>query len=116
MKTQKRKTHSDKFPLTRHPTGKYYKKIRGKMYYFGSYKQEALQSDLDQAVYLHGSNNNSQKPVNNSMTLMHLWPEIIEALKAVPKKGKLVFYTARGNPFVRNILKIDANGVRLQQK
>lgn len=39
-----------------------------------------------------------------------LWPETIEALKAVPKKGKLVFYTAKGNPFVRNVLKIDANG------
>ncbi|MHC5083109.1 MAG: tyrosine-type recombinase/integrase [Planctomycetota bacterium] len=39
-----------------------------------------------------------------------LWPETIEALKAVPKKGKLVFYTARGNPFVRNVLKTDADG------
>jgi integrase len=39
-----------------------------------------------------------------------LWPETIEALKAVPKKGKFVFYTAKGNPFVRNVLKIDANG------
>ena len=39
-----------------------------------------------------------------------LWPETIDALRAVPKKGKLVFYTARGNPFVRNVLKIDANG------
>ena len=31
-------------------------------------------------------------------------------LKAVPKKGKLVFYTARGNPFVRDAVKIDVNG------
>ncbi|MHC4999802.1 MAG: tyrosine-type recombinase/integrase, partial [Planctomycetota bacterium] len=38
-----------------------------------------------------------------------LWPETIEALNAVPKKGRLVFYTAKGNPFVRNVLKIDAN-------
>ena len=35
-----------------------------------------------------------------------LWPETIKALRAVPKKGKLVFYTARGNPFVRNVLKL----------
>ena len=53
MKTQKRKTRSDKFPLTRHSTGQYCKKIRGKMYYFGSDKKEALQSYLDQAAYLH---------------------------------------------------------------
>ena len=39
-----------------------------------------------------------------------LWPETIEALKMVPKKGKLVFYTAKGNPFVRNVLKTDADG------
>jgi integrase len=39
-----------------------------------------------------------------------LWPETIEVLKAVPKKGKLVFYTTRGNPFVRDVLKTDANG------
>jgi len=39
-----------------------------------------------------------------------LWPETIEALKAVPRKGKLVFYTSKGNPFVRNVLKIEANG------
>ena len=53
MKTQKRKTRSDKFPLTRHPTGQYCKKIRGKMFYFGSDKKEALQRYLDQAAYLN---------------------------------------------------------------
>ncbi len=31
----KRKEHSDKFPLTLHPTGRYCKRIRGKLYYFG---------------------------------------------------------------------------------
>ena len=39
-----------------------------------------------------------------------LWPETINALEAVAKKGKLVFYTRKGNPFVRDILKIDATG------
>jgi integrase len=39
-----------------------------------------------------------------------LWPETIEALKMVYRKGKLVFYTARGNPFVRNVLKTNADG------
>lgn len=72
MKSSKRKTRSDKFPLTLHPTGQYCKKINSKMYYFGSDKKEALQSYLDQAAYLHGSNHNSQKPVNDSMTLKQL--------------------------------------------
>jgi len=39
-----------------------------------------------------------------------LWPKTIKALRAVPRKGKLVFYTAKGNPFVRNALKTDTNG------
>ena len=43
MKALKRKTRSDKFPLTLHPTGQYCKKVKGKMYYFGSDKKEALQ-------------------------------------------------------------------------
>jgi len=72
MATQKRKTRSDKFPLTRHATGQYCKKIKGKMYYFGSDKQEALQRYIEQAAYLHGSNHNSQRPVNDSMTLKQL--------------------------------------------
>jgi integrase len=32
-----------------------------------------------------------------------LWPETVQALKQVPKKGELVFYTQRGNPWVRAI-------------
>ncbi len=72
MTTQKRKTRSDKFPLTRHSTGQYCKKVHGKMYYFGSVKQEALQRYIDQAAYLHGNNHNSHRPVDDSMTLKHL--------------------------------------------
>ena len=32
-----------------------------------------------------------------------LWPETIEALKKVEKSGDLVFYTRRGNPWVRAV-------------
>jgi len=49
----KRKTRSDKFPLTLHKTGQYCKKIKGKLYYFGTNKKEALNHYLEQAAYLH---------------------------------------------------------------
>ena len=53
MKTLKRKTRSDKCPLTFHATGQYCKKIKGKIFCFGTDKKEALQRYLDQATYLH---------------------------------------------------------------
>ena len=49
----KRKTRSDKFPLTLHKTGQYCKKIKGKIYYFGANKNNALLQYLEQAAYLH---------------------------------------------------------------
>jgi len=72
MKTLKRKTRSDKFPLTLHPSGQYCKKIKAKMYYFGSDKKDALQRYLDQATYLHGHQKNSQKSTGDDMTLKQL--------------------------------------------
>ena len=53
----KRKTRSDKFPLTLHPTGQYCKKIKGKLYYFGTEKKVASQRYLEQAAYLHTGRN-----------------------------------------------------------
>ena len=53
MAKPKRKTRSDKFPLTKHPTGQYCKKIKGKLYYFGSDKSQALERYLEQAHCLH---------------------------------------------------------------
>ena len=72
MKTLKRKTRSDKFPLTLHTTGQYCKKVKGKIYYFGSDKKQALEKYLDQATYLHGCQNNLQKPISDNMTLKQL--------------------------------------------
>jgi len=72
MKTSKRKTRSDKFPLTLHPTGQYCKKINGKIHYFGSDKKQALQKYLDQATSLHGSHGSTELTVNSDMTLKKL--------------------------------------------
>ena len=72
MKTPKRKTRSDKFPLTLHPTGQYCKKVKGKMYYFGSDKKAALQKYLDQAAYLPGYQTILEKPTGDNMTLKQL--------------------------------------------
>ena len=39
-----------------------------------------------------------------------LWIETVQALNKVPKSGELVFYTSKGNPWVRTINSIDENG------
>ena len=52
MRKTKRKTRSDKFPLTLHPTGQYCKKIKGKIYYFGTDKKQALERYLDFLSFL----------------------------------------------------------------
>jgi len=39
-----------------------------------------------------------------------LWPETIESLEKIPRTGKLVFYTARGNPYIQTFLKTDGYG------
>ena len=65
MKSSKRKTRSDKFPLTLHPTGQYCKKINGKLYYFGSDKKRALEKYLNQATRLHESQEKGTCPIHS---------------------------------------------------
>ena len=48
-----RKIRSDKFPLTLHPTGQFCKKIKSKLYCFGTDKKLALQRYLEQAAHLY---------------------------------------------------------------
>ena len=72
MKTQRRRTRSDTFPLTLHPTGQYCKKINGKIYYFGTNKKQALKRYLDQATYLHGYPCAATKGSDGSMPLRQL--------------------------------------------
>jgi len=71
-KQQRRKTRSDKFPLTLHPTGQYCKKINGKIHYFGTNKKQALKRYLDQATYLHGCPCSTAKGSDGSMPLKEL--------------------------------------------
>jgi len=68
----KRKTRSDKFPLTLHPTGQYCKKIKGKLYYFGSDKQKALEHYLEQAAYLHTGKGPKPKSTTDSLSIKNL--------------------------------------------
>ena len=72
MSKSRRKTRSDKFPLTLHPTCQYCKKINGKLYYFGSDKNHALERYQSQASYLHGNNEKKQKKPDGEMSLKQL--------------------------------------------
>jgi len=67
-----RKTRSDKFPLTLHKTGQFCKKIRGKMYYFGSNKQQALERYLEMAGDLHSGRSMTSRVADNKVTLKDL--------------------------------------------
>ena len=69
MAKSKRKTRSDKFPLTLHKTGQLCKKIKGKIHYFGTDKQQAHQRYLEQAAYLHTGKGHKPTSVNNSFSI-----------------------------------------------
>jgi len=72
MSKTKRKTRSDKFPLTLHSTGQYCKKIKGKIHYFGTDKKQALERYLEQAAFLHNGKATMFKTTNGNMTLKSL--------------------------------------------
>ena len=81
----KRKTRSDKFPLTLHKTGQFCKKIKGKLYYFGTDKQQALQRYLEQATYLHSGEITKVNSVDNISikTLCNLYLDHQESRSAI---------------------------------
>ena len=68
----KRKTRSDKFPLTLHKTGQYCKKIKGKLYYFGTDKKAALNRYLEQAAYLHAGKLPRPKSTGHTLSIKTL--------------------------------------------
>ncbi|MHC4187757.1 MAG: tyrosine-type recombinase/integrase, partial [Planctomycetota bacterium] len=72
MSKTKRKTRSDRFPLTLHSTGQYCKKIKGKMHYFGKDRRQALERYLEQAAFLHNGKAKMLSTTNGNMTLKSL--------------------------------------------
>jgi integrase len=72
MAKSKKRTRSDKFPLTKHPTGQYCKKIKGKLYYFGSEKRKALERYYEQAAYLHSGRVMQPKMTGESISVKTL--------------------------------------------
>jgi integrase len=72
MSKTKRKTRSDKFPLTLHSTGQYCKKIKGKMLYFGKDRKQAMERYLEQAAFLHNGKAKMSRTTNGNMTLKNL--------------------------------------------
>ena len=68
----KRKKRSDKFPLTLHNTNQYCKKIKGKLYYFGTNKQQALERYLVQAAYLHSGKMPKHRPSRDRLSIKEL--------------------------------------------
>ena len=81
----KRKTRSDKFPLTLHPTGQYCKKIKGKLYYFGTDKKLSLRRYLEQAAYLHTGRTLPKNFANNGITpelAMWAFPSVVTYLQS----------------------------------
>jgi len=70
--SSKRTTRSDKFPLTLHKTGQYCKKIKGKLYYFGTDKKAALNNYLEQAAYLHAGKLQRQKSTGHTLSIKTL--------------------------------------------
>jgi integrase len=103
-----RKTRSDKFPLTLHRTGQYCKKIRGKLYYFGVDKQEALKRYQEQATYLHTGVGNApaRQGVGLSLrTLCNLYLGHQEARREIGEISQRHFYDQKNllKGFVRHI-------------
>ena len=83
---QTRKTRSDKFPLTLHKTGQFCKKIKGKLYYFGTDKKAALSRYLEQAAYLHAGKRPTPKNTGHNLsikTLCNLYLDNQESRSAI---------------------------------
>jgi len=91
MSKTKRKTRSDKFPLTLHSTGQYCKKIKGKIYYFGKDKKQAMERYLEQAAYLHNGKVKMFTTTNGNMTLKSLCNTYLQHQQAKATSSEITF-------------------------
>lgn len=102
----KRKIRSDKFPLTLHKTGQYCKKIKGKFYYFGSDKQQALEHYLEQAAYLHKGKAVKPKSTGDSISLKTLCNLYLDHQESRAAVGEVKFRHVCDQTFIlRNFVK-----------
>ncbi len=85
----KRKTRSKRFPLTLHPTGQYCKKIRGKLYYFGTDKSFALQKYFEQASDLHAGRGRALGSESCDVTLKDLCNLYLEHQRTRADAGEI---------------------------
>ena len=108
MCSQKRKTRSDKFPLTLHKTGQYCKKVKGKMYYFGKDKQLALERYLEQASLLHNNRSSIIKKKSSDMTIGTLSELYLNQQMLKVQAGEI---TARHNADQKNCLNKFVNSI-----
>ena len=121
----KRKTRSDKYPLTLHSTGQFCKKIKGKLYYFGTDKKGALERYLEQAAYLHNGKGSKPKLSNNLSlkTVCNLYLDHQESRTAIGEIKPRQVYDQTGllrdfvkyigpNRIVSNISTIDLQNYR----
>jgi integrase len=65
-------------------------------------KWDNLDLEINRVIYPRGKTG-----ISRNLTL---WPETVQALKGPPKKGELVFYTAKGNPWVWATQTVDRFG------
>lgn len=85
----KRKTRSDKFPLTLHRTGQYCKKIKGKFYYFGTNKHEAMQRYLEQASMLHTGRSSSPTASGDDISIKTLCNLYLQHQESRAQQGEI---------------------------
>jgi site-specific recombinase XerC len=87
-------SRNSKYPLTLHPTGQYCKKIRGRIYYFGKDKREALRLYHEQASSLHAGRGKPEDegPGQSLRALCNLYLEHQDSRAAIGEITHRHFY------------------------
>ena len=94
---KKRKTRSDKFPLTLHKTGQFCKKIKGKLYYFGTDKKIALERYFEQAACLHTGKGTRPSFANDNLSLITVYNWIFKSHSTASYQGMEGSVSAQGS-------------------